>query len=178
MAPARRGDFRSACAERRRVWDPVHDADDILEPARRLEPPGAALGRFGLLRAASVGILTRCSSARPGLSRRGGRRPAREGDERRVAAAHIARRKHPLRRHGRRRAVRADAVAGEAVGNGLRAASDFAIEKTGAVGEFAAMNAINSLTDSLPNELSGNLGNICSLNTTMSRARSLGACLR
>ena len=33
-----------------------------------------------------------------------------------------------------------------------------------------AMNAINSLTDSLPNELSGNLGNICSLNTTMSRA--------
>ena len=38
-----------------------------------------------------------------------------------------------------------------------------------AVGEFAAMNAINSLTDSLPNELSGNLGNICSLNTTMSR---------
>jgi len=34
------------------------------------------------------------------------------------------------------------------------------------------MNAINSLTDSLPNELSGNLGNICSLNTTMSRAAS------
>ena len=31
--------------------------------------------------------------------------------------------------------------------------------------EFAAMNAVNSLTDSLPNELSGNLGNICSLYT-------------
>ena len=35
----------------------------------------------------------------------------------------------------------------------------------GGGGEFAAMNAINSLTDSLPNELSGNLGNICSLYT-------------
>jgi len=38
-----------------------------------------------------------------------------------------------------------------------------------AVGEFAAMNAINSLTDSLPNELSGNLGNICSLIQNLSR---------
>ena len=31
------------------------------------------------------------------------------------------------------------------------------------------MNAINSLTDSLPNELSGNLGNICSLIQNLSR---------
>ena len=38
-----------------------------------------------------------------------------------------------------------------------------------AVGEFAAMNAINSLTDSLPNEHSGNLGNICSLIQNLSR---------
>ena len=35
----------------------------------------------------------------------------------------------------------------------------------------SAMNAINSLTDSLPNELSGHLGNICSLITHLSRAR-------
>ena len=33
----------------------------------------------------------------------------------------------------------------------------------------SAMNAINSLTDSLPNELSGNLGNICSLIQNLSR---------
>ena len=45
----------------------------------------------------------------------------------------------------------------------------FCFYHAAAVGEFAAMNAINSLTDSLPNELSGNLGNICSLIQNLSR---------